>query len=268
MKQVSGLDTRNRYCIDNQENSNGSKLSIGECAEFIGRQALSDAPGTRLRYGASHWYVAAHMAETVTGKSWNALFDEYIKIPMNLTNPDFQFAQWFEGVARSQKSYKYTSTANGGYGYVLDTLNGNPAAGMLATANEYRALMQLILNRGRYNGKRIIHPSLIDLMFYNRFPNARVPLTEIYTLAGFYGYRLGFGTVLFCSKSSSQWKIYRFCPTAGMVSVTGKSTYVYRNSHTANVFTSVGEGVSAAASALSVEVLRRDIDDMIYNILN
>ncbi|HZO15706.1 MAG TPA: serine hydrolase domain-containing protein, partial [Polyangiaceae bacterium] len=60
--------------------------TLEACVDNIGTTAAIAAPGARFDYGPSHLHVAARMAEVATGKSWDALFDEVFRAPLQLAS--------------------------------------------------------------------------------------------------------------------------------------------------------------------------------------
>jgi CubicO group peptidase (beta-lactamase class C family) len=68
-----------------------NRSTLAECAEDIRRAGLVDPPGTTFRYGGTHQSLLAHVAETVTGTPWSALFDAEVGTPLGLGS-DFFYA--------------------------------------------------------------------------------------------------------------------------------------------------------------------------------
>ena len=185
----------------------------------------------------AHWFIAAAMAEKATGMSWNQLFDERIKRPLGLgSSQELQFAQWTNAIG-NRSGYRYERSIFPGYrfGFRLNTASANPAAGLLVTMNEMMTIMRIIGGRGTVDGVHIIDAQLIDtLLFTNNFPNAYAAPGEIYELAGRFGYRLGFGTVLFCGRDASTWLRESRCDSAGMISLTAIAPFFVSTQHNDN----------------------------------
>ncbi|MDX2011813.1 MAG: serine hydrolase domain-containing protein [Myxococcaceae bacterium] len=61
-----------------------NRAPLEQCANTIRSAGLVAPPGTEFHYGANHQLLLAVVAERVTGKSWNALFDERLAMPVGL----------------------------------------------------------------------------------------------------------------------------------------------------------------------------------------
>ena len=127
----------------------------------------------------SHLFVAALMAEKKTGKSWNELFDVYLKQPLGFGNDShqFSFGMWIRGVSNSNNNnnnsnmYEQTFLFDGSLTAIklindnndVDAYyySANPAAGLYCTVNEYFTMMQLIAQRGAFDGTQLITGTFI-----------------------------------------------------------------------------------------------------------
>lgn len=128
LSHTSGLPGQNRCLAEDS-------ITLEECVERIFKVGLRSDPGTDFGYGGVSYQVAARLAEIVSGKSWNALFEEKIKRPLNMTNTT--------------------------YG---ETKNPRIAGGASSTLQDYTNLLQMHLNNGVFNGKRILSAQLVEEM--------------------------------------------------------------------------------------------------------
>lgn len=128
LSHTSGLPSEHRCLSD-------SSTTLAECVEQISQVRLRAAPGTQFRYGGVSFQVAGRVAEVVSGKSWNTLFEEKIKAPLNMVN---------------------TSYGN--------TENPRIAGGASSTVQDYANLLQMHLNKGQFNGKQVLSTTAIDEM--------------------------------------------------------------------------------------------------------
>lgn len=128
LSHTSGLPGNHR-CLANQS------ITLAECVNQIAQIELQSDPGTQFRYGGVSFQVAGRIAEVVSGKSWNQLFEEKIKIPLNMVNTS--------------------------YG---DTRNPRIAGGASSTAQDYANLLQMHLNDGLFNGKRVLSAASVEEM--------------------------------------------------------------------------------------------------------
>jgi serine-type D-Ala-D-Ala carboxypeptidase len=111
-------------------------------------------PGTKFRYGGLAMQVAGRMAELATGKSWEVIFQEKIAGPLGMQSTHFT---------------------------PVDTTPGhNPmiGGGARSSLHDYARFLQMILNEGIFNGKRILSARAIKEMQANQIRNARVDAGE------------------------------------------------------------------------------------------
>lgn len=120
MSHTSGLPGNNR-CLANMS------ITLAECVDQILQVGLQADPGTQFRYGGVSFQIAGRLAEVASGKSWNTLFEEKIKRPLNMVNTT--------------------------YG---NTQNPRIAGGASSTLQDYTNLLQMHLNGGVFNSKRVL----------------------------------------------------------------------------------------------------------------
>lgn len=106
--------------------------TLADCVDEIADQSVEHDPGSTFDYGAVSFHVAGRVAEVATDEEWSTLFNERIADPL--------------GMAQTH--------------YV--TPNPRIAGGMHTTATEYRRFLEMMLNEGRYEGRRIIPERLVD----------------------------------------------------------------------------------------------------------
>ncbi|WP_428656616.1 serine hydrolase domain-containing protein [Runella sp.] len=94
------------------------------------------APGTTFNYGSVGMQIAGRIAEVVSGKPWETLFNEKVATPCELT-----------------ASYLLTGPKN-------------PliAGGIWTSANSYLNFLEMIVNKGTFNGKRVLSESAVAEM--------------------------------------------------------------------------------------------------------
>lgn len=117
-------------------------------SELSGDQELYAKPGTVFYYGNTGLLIAGRVAEVVSGKSWAKLFNEKIATPCNLTN---------------------TTYTEGG----LEMLAGAATS----TAADYMNFIQMILNQGVLNGKRVLTVAAIEEMQRSQTTGLRIEHT-------------------------------------------------------------------------------------------
>jgi D-alanyl-D-alanine-carboxypeptidase/D-alanyl-D-alanine-endopeptidase len=120
LSHTSGLPGQHR-CLSN------NSTTLKECADQILERGLRTEPGTDFSYGGVSYQVAGRLAEIASGKSWNSLFEERIQRPLNMTNTNYEAS-----------------------------LNPRIAGGASSTLQDYTNLLQMHINGGVFNSKRIL----------------------------------------------------------------------------------------------------------------
>jgi len=127
-------------------------------------------PGTVFRYSNTGLQIAGAVLEKISGRRFETLFAERIAGPLEMKNTNF---------------------GNGAVAL--------PAGGAVSTPEDYIHFLTMILNKGVFNGKRILSEKSIDQMQANRItPDVRVAYTPAEATGAGYGYGewiMGNGTV-------------------------------------------------------------------------
>ena len=135
--------------------------SMDEAIEDIAALPMEGEPGTVFHYSNAGLQIAGAVIEKISGKNFETLFAERIAIPLDMKNTDF------------------------GKGKVA-----LPAGGAYSTTEDYMHFLEMILNKGIYNGKRILSEKSIAEMQVNRI-NKNIKIGYSPAEAGDFGY--GFG---------------------------------------------------------------------------
>jgi CubicO group peptidase (beta-lactamase class C family) len=135
--------------------------SMDEAIAGIAKMPMEGAPGTVFHYSNAGLQIAGAVIEKISGKSFETLFAERIAKPLDMANTDF-------GNAKVPL----------------------PAGGAFSTPEDYMHFLEMILNKGMYNGKRILSENSIEEMQRNRI-NKNVKIGYSPAEAGDFGY--GFG---------------------------------------------------------------------------
>ncbi len=138
------------------EPETGSCLSsavrtLAECADEILARPLRFAPGTGFYYGGGSMQVAGRVAEIASGQTWAALFTARVAGPLDMTRT----------------------------GYSVN--NPRIAGGLVSTAQDYTAFLQMVLGRGLYRGRRVLSEASVAAMLADQTAGAPVfysPFTQ------------------------------------------------------------------------------------------
>ncbi len=134
--------------------------SMDQVVEMIAMRPMEAPAGTAFHYSSVGLQLAAAVMEKISGKDFETLFKERIAIPCNMQQTDF--------------GHKPVPLA---------------AGGARGTAADYLNFVQMILQEGLYNGKRVIAAKSIILMQQNQVAGAKVMGSP--AEAGDWGYGLG-----------------------------------------------------------------------------
>jgi serine-type D-Ala-D-Ala carboxypeptidase/endopeptidase len=130
---------------------NNKRTTLEHCVNEIARMKLRAAPGEEFYYGGVSMQVGGRIAEIVSGKSWNDLFVERIAAPLGMSHSDF---------------FAYGPTGN-----------PRPAGDARSSADEYARFLQMILQRGSFDGKRILSEASVLELHKDQTGGARIAYT-------------------------------------------------------------------------------------------
>ena len=148
----------NRNGANNRQNS---WKTMEAAMDSIAHQPMEGEPGKTFHYGNAGLQIVAAILEKISNKPFKILFAERLTKPLGMTNTDF------------------------GDGPVPLA-----AGGAWSTPNDYLKFLQMMLQKGSYNGKQILTAASVAAMQQNRIVND-VIVKYSPTEAGNWGY--GFG---------------------------------------------------------------------------
>lgn len=136
--------------------------SLEEEAKSIAAKEISNNPGKEFAYGSSGLNLAARCAEVVSKKEFSRLVQEKITRPLKMRATTF----------------------------VNDNGNApNPSGGAQSSALDYMNFLVMMLNKGVFEGKRVLSENAIAEMQKNHFPGLPVK----YSPAAAEGFEYGLG---------------------------------------------------------------------------
>jgi len=154
-------------------------------------------PGERFVYGYNTDILGA-MIEVISGEPLDVFLKQHILDPLEMTDTHFYLPK----EKKERLAVVYSSSENGlerapnpggmvGQGAYVDgpRKSFSGGAGLLSTSMDYAKFLQMMLNKGTLNGKRIISPKTVELMTINHLGDASFPW------AGGTGFGLGFSVV-------------------------------------------------------------------------
>ncbi len=125
------------------------------------------SPGTSFRYQSKGILLAAEIVERVTGKRLRDFEKEEIFGPLGMSHSALGMGDWkiedtvwFEDGRNSNRADLERFGANSPYWRDM----GHPWGGMHSSALDLAILLQTMLNRGEYAGKRVFSQAAVDAM--------------------------------------------------------------------------------------------------------
>ncbi|WP_460571923.1 serine hydrolase domain-containing protein [Flaviaesturariibacter terrae] len=135
--------------------------SMDEAVEKLAALPMEGAPGTVFRYSNAGLQLAGAVLEKISGQRFADLFAVRIAAPLKMTHTDWG-----------------------------DKPVALPAGGARSTADDYLRFLVMILNKGTFEGKRVLSEGSVAAMQVNRITSA-VRVAYAPAEAGNFGY--GFG---------------------------------------------------------------------------
>lgn len=164
---------------------------LAAMADALAQAPLLAQPGSAFTYGVST-DLLGRIVEIVSGESLDQFFKTRIFDPLGMNDTGF--------VVAADKLERLT-TLYGKDGVALRPLDVaassvfrmqpsllSGGAGLVSTAKDYLAFLQMLLNRGEANGVRLLSPRMVDFLARNHLP----PGLEVSPGVGF---GLGFAVV-------------------------------------------------------------------------
>ena len=172
--------------------------TLSEMIQKLAKIPLSYQPGTKWNYSVST-DVLGYLVEVISGKPLNEFFKERIFIPLKMEDTDFYVPK--EKINRL--AALYGPADNKGIKVIIEPDSARfsrPAkflgggGRLYSTATDYMIFAQMLLNKGEYNGIRLLGRKTVELMTKNHIPTELLPVAEWY-LPGL-GYGLGFAVMV------------------------------------------------------------------------
>ncbi|MBN2167528.1 MAG: beta-lactamase family protein [Marinilabiliaceae bacterium] len=159
----------------------------------LAKYPLGFDPGTEWNYHIST-NMLAYLVERISGQSLRTYVKENVLIPLGMDNTD-----WYYEPGKLSRFVKAYSTVNGKLEsatniYSEGTVSPQQtycegAIGLNGPIEDYAKFCQMLLNKGEFNGKRILKPETIEVMTtINRLPEPN---------AGGKGFQFGLGFELY-----------------------------------------------------------------------
>jgi CubicO group peptidase (beta-lactamase class C family) len=173
--------------------------TLKEMVQKLSGMPLLYQPGTTWNYSRST-DVLGYLIEVVSGKPLDVFLKERIFTPLGMEDTDFYVP--VEKLDRVGAVYAPDSAGiqiimrpdTAGVSTPVRFLSGN--GGLYSTAADYMTFSQMLLNKGIYNGVRILESKTVDLMTSNQIPGVRMPDDDFFgPLMSGMGFGFGFAVL-------------------------------------------------------------------------
>ena len=186
-------DTSTRRGMGQRTGGVGSARYLKDNMVALAKYPLGFDPGTEWNYHIST-NMLAYMIERISGKSLREYVKETVLQPLGMNNTDWYYRP--EALNRFVKAYNYSDgklePASNMYSEGTtskDQTYAEGAIGLNGPIEDYAKFCQMLLNKGEFNGHRILKSETIDLMTkVNRLPEIN---------SGGKGFQFGLGFELY-----------------------------------------------------------------------
>ncbi|HSC55268.1 MAG TPA: serine hydrolase domain-containing protein [Phnomibacter sp.] len=186
-------DTSTARVIGQRTGGVGTSKYLRDDMIALTKYPLGFDPGSEWNYHVST-NMLAYMIERISGKSLRQYVKETILQPLGMNDTDWYYEP--DALSRFVKVYNYADgkleAASNSYSEA--TINTSPtyfegAIGLNGPIEDYAKFCQMLLNKGEFNGHRILKPETIDQMTkINRLPEVN---------SGGKGFQFGLGFELY-----------------------------------------------------------------------
>lgn len=133
--------------------------SLEEEVNDFALKPVAAAPGDQFYYGNIGLNIAGRILEVISGKNFETLFQERIAAPLGMKNTTF----------KSDHAV-------------------NPSGGAESSASDYMNFLIMILNKGEFNGKRILKAGSVELMEESHTEDVKVSYVPDQAMGMEYGF--------------------------------------------------------------------------------
>ena len=150
------------------------KIRIGDDIKLLGRMPLIHHPGERWTYGLNV-DVVGYLIEVLSGETLDQFLRKRIFEPLGMNDTWFYLPAEKHSrlvkVSSEDSSHHVISIPQDMYLINYPLLNGtyfSGGAGLSSTTKDYATFLQMLLNNGVYNGKRLLSRRTVELITSNQ----------------------------------------------------------------------------------------------------
>ncbi|MDR1414222.1 MAG: beta-lactamase family protein [Odoribacteraceae bacterium] len=155
-------------------------VETAEVVERVARTPLMHDPGENYTYGFG-LDIAGHLAEVLTGKSLDVLMRERIFEPLGMNDTHFylpadkrdRLVKMYRRDTDSTRCYPEPDVLEQTYPLATNQPYHGGGAGLCGTIGDYAKFCQMILDKGVFNGRRVLGRRTVELMTANHLATSR-----------------------------------------------------------------------------------------------
>jgi CubicO group peptidase (beta-lactamase class C family) len=149
-----------------------NKIMLGDKIRSLGRLPLANQPGEKFTYGLN-LDVLGYLVELLSGESLEHYFQRHIFEPLGMTDtyfylPSSKFNRLVKAYTEDKNHHIIKLPADSMNYPLVDGTYYSGGAGLCSTAKDYASFLQMLLNKGEYNGKRLLSRHSVELMTSNQ----------------------------------------------------------------------------------------------------
>lgn len=158
-------------------------LLLGDCMKRMGKLPLVHQPGLQFTYGLN-CDLLGYVVEVISGRNLDQFMHERIFEPLEMKDTYFYLpAEKQNRLVKpcteneAHKAVKWNDQTFGDVNVNYPLAKGtyfSGGAGLSSTIEDYAKFLQMMLNGGEYNGKKIISRKTVELMTSNQIGNLNV----------------------------------------------------------------------------------------------
>ena len=148
------------------------KIILGEKIRALGKLPLVHHPGERFTY-VLNVDVLGYLVEILSGETLDKYFHNHIFEPLGMNDtyfylPSSKYNRLVK-VITEDKNHHLANLSSESMNYpVVDGTYYSGGAGLSSTIKDYATFLQMLLNKGEYNGKRLLARRTVELMTTNQ----------------------------------------------------------------------------------------------------
>jgi len=148
------------------------KINLGDKMRLLGKLPLVHQPGERFTYGLNV-DVLGYLVEILSGVSLDQYMHKHIFEPLGMKDTYFYVpADKSDRLVKVSAEDKDHHLINVESEFVMYPLSGGTyysgGAGLSSTIKDYAVFLQMLLNKGVYNGTRVLSRRTVELMTVNQ----------------------------------------------------------------------------------------------------